>query len=136
MKNKKIILIAALAFAGWTYLRSKSGKSSFTDGSGDSGGSGKNTSGVNINSVDSILENLDFTQEERSFVKNVQMRIKNSTLWSESVRNKATQKGNTLAKQVVIDALWLLYSGKDSDGNIYWKNARGWQMTMMVKDLY
>lgn len=141
MKNKTFLTIAAAGVAVLLFMRNRkmrapASQNAVASGFADSVNTTSTAVNININNVDSILNGLDFTEPERSYIRRVNEWVNNSTLYSEDIRRKSVENGVTFAQQVVCDALWLLYIGKNEDGSNYWKNPRGWSMALKVKRIF
>lgn len=122
-----IVVVALGAFLLWKKLKKDNtvnDKAEFSDNGPEAG------------TFEYIMANVPFTNSEVRYINKVRNAINASTTRTESVRAKASKKGNTFDEQVVLDAIWLLYHPEGSwiagpDG----KTDYGWRLQQKVLNL-
>lgn len=118
MKMKKMIPIligiVIVAAAAFFFLKKKSNTQAATS-TIDEGESTSNAKFLDINSTDSIVDNLslssDLKKKAKGWVKEISNKANNkSGGWDrEKLENSAKDKGITYAQQLVTSALWQMY---------------------------
>ena len=103
-----IVIVAAAAFF---FLKKKSNTTAATIDEGDT----SNAKFLDINSTDSIVDNLslssDLKKKAKGWVKEISTKANSkSGGWDrEKLENSAKDKGITYAQQLVTSALWQMY---------------------------
>lgn len=115
MKMKKMIPIligiVIVAAAAFFFLKKKSNTTAATIDEGDT----SNAKFLDINSTDSIVDNLslssDLKKKAKGWVKEISTKANSkSGGWDrEKLENSAKDKGITYAQQLVTSALWQMY---------------------------
>ena len=115
MKMKKVIPIligiVIVAAAAFFFLKKKSNTTAATIDEGDT----SNAKFLDINSTDSIVDNLslssDLKKKAKGWVKEISTKANSkSGGWDrEKLENSAKDKGITYAQQLVTSALWQMY---------------------------
>lgn len=100
-KSTKIIIIVAVvavaAFLVWKNRKKMEDVSSPETASG-------------TGSMAYILSKIPFTNKEICKIKAIQNVVNSSATYLESMKKKAAQRGNTVDEQIVLDAIWVLYT--------------------------
>lgn len=126
LNKRTIIIVLIVAVVAWfIWKKMKAATATAND-------STPNVSGVDLDSVDSIIEAIGATSSEKTYIKRIEQKIADSPTWQASVATNAENNGLTYAQQVVCDAYWLLYADTE---NSVWKDDRGWKQTKKVKEL-
>lgn len=120
INKKTIIILIVVAVA--VYLLWKKGV--FTKSNTASSGS----PGYERGTLDYILAKVTFTNAERSKINALKSAVDASATRREAMQEKAVRKGHTLDEQIVLDAIWLLYTtdghwteGPDGTTSYGWK---------------
>lgn len=118
-----VLIVAVVAYFVWKKMKAATATAN---------DSTPTVSGVDLDSVDSIIGAIGATSSEKTYVKRIEQKIADSPTWQSRIITKADNNGLTYAQQVVCDAYWLLYHDDATDT---WKDARGWKQTKKVKEL-
>ena len=122
--KKTIIIIVVVAVAAW--LLWKRMKEKGTASMGDIA----LTSEPDTTSLNYILTHVDFTSTERKKIEALRKAAEASEMTYQQILAKANAKGRSYDQQLVLDAIWMLYTD-----NGEWTSSRGWSLTQQVLSL-
>ena len=105
-KTKIIVIVAIVALVAWYLWK----KGIFGSGSGSSSGSSDpGSSGVDLNSLESIIAASGMTSADANFVRKFAGTVESSAVNRQRMERKAADNGYTYAQATVLSALWVKY---------------------------
>ena len=81
-------------------------------------------------SLNYILTHVDFTSAERNKIEALRKAAEASEMTYQRILAKANTNGRSYDQQLVLDAIWLLYTD-----NGEWTSSRGWPLCQQVLSL-
>lgn len=125
--KKKIVIVMVIVAVVAAFLLWR--RYNAVDLNVDQGSGGGNP--VDHTSLDYILTHITFNTPERNKIESVRQATETANTWRQDIAAKANRNGLSFDQQLVLDALWLLYT--DPNGNA--TNDRLWELTAEVKSL-
>lgn len=130
LNKKTIIILIVVAVAGYLlWKRKKDQEVSVIESETDLDVS-------DPTSLSYIMSHISFTPEERAKIYAVKEALETNTAWREQLQATAYEKGRSLDQQMVLAAIWLLYTKNDKwqkgpDGT----TTYGWNLQQKVLKL-